>query len=194
MIYLLMIPLAILGGVFYRFRGGWPDIPRPLEQMAFCSIFAFMLIIAGLPYIHAFVAYSLAVVATLKGHGNNMDLGHAPDSDDEWYEFLIKGYEGKLGTYWYEVLGLCISGLSSTGAVGLALSFYSPFYGLIVGLSGALKAVAYMIGWALHPKYDNGRIKFSIGKFTVKSATEWGEFLFGFGVWAVAGYTLINII
>lgn len=173
--------LAILGGLFFRARGGWPSIPRPFEQMVFC-LPVLAIAYCGLDgfylqYFLTFVVYALSVIAVLKGHGNNMDLGTwTKPADDEWYEFTIKFLKPKLSAYWYDAVGLAVSGLTYT----LPLIFISP----LLALSGALKAPAYIMGWAMHPNGADGKIKFTAGKFTLKTATEWGEFFTGFFIWA----------
>ena len=195
MIYAFVITFSILGGILYRFRGGWPSIPRPIEQALFCSIFLVLMILLGLPWQHSVIAYALAVAATLKGHGNNMDLGHYDKpAEPEWYEFLIKGYKGKFSAYWYDFIGITLSGLTITGVPGLMISFFDPILGVVIGISGALKGPAYMLGWLMHPKYDNGPIKLKIGKFTLASATEWGEFFTGLFIWSVSARFLFDFV
>ena len=71
------------------------------------------------------------------------------DADSEWYE-KYTGYStldpnspGTAKEYWYDVGGMAISGLTYTLPCGIAT--LNP----LIALSGALKAPAYMISWAL---------------------------------------------
>ena len=164
--------LSPIGGILYRARGGWPDIPRPIEQCLFCL--PVLLFVIYVPWYTAICAYALSVVATLKGHGKHMDLGsYDKPADDEWYEFLIKWLENKIPVYWYDVIGISLSGLFIT--LPLILVTTNAF----VILAGSLKGLAYMIGWSCKlPSVE-------LGKFTISAPTEWGEFLTGLFIWAV---------
>ena len=171
-----MILLSILGGIIFRFRGGWPDLPRPIEQCLFCI--PILLIALPCGWLIAAVVYALSVAATTRGHGHNMDLGTWTEvADYEWYEKITLYYklQGKIPEYWYDVGGIAISGITYT----LPLLFVNPLFAPI----GLLKAPAYMIGWKMHPNYDDG-FKFNIKKFTLRNATEWGEFFTGLFIWA----------
>lgn len=171
-----MILLSIIGGILYRMRGGWPDWPRPIEQMLFCL--PVLVLCLPLGYLSAACLYAVSVAACCMGHGHNMDLGsYEGEAEYEVYEKYTGYYKlhGKIPEYWYDVGGVAISGLLIT----LPLIFVSP----VLAFSGVLKAPAYMIGWLMHPNYDDGKIKISIGKFTIDSATAWGEFLTGVFIW-----------
>lgn len=175
---------AFMGGFIYRMRGGYgPSFPRPIEQTLFCLVF--LLPLAALPWQWAWVPFVLAVIATLKGHGRNMDLGTVPVEDYpggyEWFEMVTGWYKlhRKMPEYWYDVGGITISGLAVTLPVGVALAGFGHLgLGAFIVLLGAMKGLAYMVGWWLHPKGDNGP-KTPL----TKNATEYGEFLFGFFVW-----------
>jgi hypothetical protein len=173
MIYLL----ALIGGIFYRMRGGWPSTPRPFEQMLFCLPVGYVAYL-GTDWYYALIIYALSVGACLKGHGRNMDLGAwKGDADFEDYERWTGYYKlhGKIPEYWYDVGGVAISGLIVT----LPLIFINP----LAAFAGLLKAPAYMLGWWMHPNYDDGKIKFNIYKFTLRSSTEWGEYFTGLFIW-----------
>jgi hypothetical protein len=172
-----------MGGLIYRMRGGWPNWPRPLEQMLFCSILLAVMALGGVNVYVALAAYALSVAASLRGHGDSMDLGFTDKENPEWYDFLFSKYRSKISAYWYDVIGMAVSGLAITVLPGLALSFYSLPLGLAVVVSGALKAPAYMAGWKLHPNYYDGKLKLRLGKLTFENATEIGEFFTGFLIW-----------
>ena len=157
-------------------RGGWgPHLPRPIEQMLFCLVF-----VPALLMLHpalAVLGYAAAVIATLKGHGRNMDLGHYTGAaKPEWYELTF--LHGKMNEYWYDVINIGISGFTYTAVPGLLYATYNPVMGVLMALSGFLKFPAYMIGWALHPEGNNGP-----QLPMMKNATEVGEFLTGVFIW-----------
>lgn len=170
-----LIPLALIGGIIYRARGGWPSIPRPFEQALFCLPVIYASLESNIMVI--VVVYALSVAATLKGHGHTMNYSTPVDrSKLEDYEFFTEWLIEKIPDYWYKVIAHSFGGALMT----LPLVFTAPW----LALSGLLKGPAYMIGWFMHPHYDNGPIKIKIGKFTLDSATAWGEFLTGFFIWA----------
>jgi len=195
--YLLLLG-PLIGGILYRMRGGWPDIPRPIEQMLFCTVFLWLM--SDLPWYewkqfslwgHVFwiplsvkiLAYVLSVIATVKGHGRLMSLfSRKEGAKPEWFEWCIAPLDGKIPIYWYNVLGMSISGLTITIAPALALLTYGHLSGILIAALGLLKGLAYMIGWKLHPNHNDGP-QISIGKFTLNEATEVGEFLTGFFIW-----------
>lgn len=166
LIFLIVLFAACLGGFLYRIRGGWPDIPRPIEQMLFCA--PIIPLSWHAPPLFIGIAFVLSVIACLKGHGNTMDLGHAPTAENEWYENIFGLYRlrEKLGNYGYELLAHSFGGFLMTAPLILTLS---PMFWV-----GALKGPAYAIGWAL-----DGKIKIEFGQFTIKKHTEIGEFLTG---------------
>jgi len=182
---ILTLIAALIGGILFRMRGGWPDIPRPIEQVLFCAPVIYICFVA-FSYWGLLLA-ALSVVAVMKGHGNNMDLGMwTPPSNDEWYEFIIKWVKPYLPLYWYDVLGIAVSGLTYT----LPMLLINP----VLATSGALKAFAYMLGWFIQPNGEGGSIKLRLGKFTLECATEWGEFLTGAFLWAVWAMYIMGIL
>lgn len=177
----LLILAFILGGIAFRARGGWPDIPKPIEQLFFCAPLGFIAILSlGL---WGILIYALCVLFVMRGHGNNMDLGGwTHPADDEWYEPTIKWAKPKLSPYWYDALGLAVSGFSYT--------FLLAFVSLPLAASGALKAPAYMIGKIIAEKTP---LKIEIHKFIIAGATEWGEFLTGGFLWLCWAAYIINL-
>lgn len=196
--YLYIILLSLLGAVIYRVRSSEIGTPHPSEQMAFCLIFAGLFYVYEVPLSQAIIAYVVAVIMTLKGHGDSMDLGwykNAKPSEREWYNFMIKRWEDKLSPYWYDFLGLVISGLVITLFPGLILSFFDPIVGILVGLSGALKGVAYMIGWLIQPDFDKRqKLKLKWGWFEITNATQWGEFFTGLFIWGFCAKFIVTMI
>jgi len=194
--YLIIVLLSLLGAVIYRIRGSEVGTPHPTEQMAFCSILGVLMYLHGLPWQFVTVGYILSVAVTMRGHGNNMDLGtYTGTSKDEWYEFMIVRYKQTLGAYWYDVLGIGFSGLLITAVPGVLIAVVDPIGGLLIGCSGALKAPAYMIGWKMQPDFDkNEKLKFKWKKFELGNATNWGEFFTGLFIWGFCAKFLMEAV
>ena len=58
------------------------------------------------------------------------------------------------GNYWRCFTGLALTGAMVTLPVGVLYALKTDaLYGLALGLSGALKAPAYMIGWFIHEHF-----------------------------------------
>lgn len=193
--YLLTFLLATVGGVIYRFRGGWPDIPRPFEQIAFSSIYGWILYLAGTALVPALWAFSFSVLGVILGHGHTMNYKSKVDPKGlEKYEIFTKGLIGKVPDYWYKVIAHGFGGFLVTLPIGLCLLFINPLAALVVAPSGFLKSVAYMISWKLHPNYNDGKIKYSIGKFKLDTSIAIGEFLTGVFLWGVAALVILEVL
>lgn len=184
---ILIVSLAsVVGAFLYRFRGGWPDIPRPIEQALFCLPLGAVGVLRWGWW--GVIPYACAVWAVCKGHGRNADLGEwLKDAAREWYENnkFMKWLEGVLPPYWYDAAGLVVSGLSYT----LPFIFISP----VLALSGALKAPSWMIGKIVAEKFG-WKIRLFGGKFYVASAWEWGELICGFVLWAFWSVYIVEVL
>lgn len=211
-LYLIIcVIFAACGGVLYRWRGGGEPagltryMPRPVDQILFSLPYIFMAFMV-LDDWTAGVVSIITVIMVSRGHGRNMDLGTFDNStsveagEPEWYEGLIGSLHGKIPEYWYDALGLMISGLTYTIPIGLMMA--SPFgnylyEGLIVCLSGALKAPAYMLGRYFVEAYPGEAdiSEYEIYKILpLKIPTQWGEFLTGYFLWFIAGGVLISLV
>lgn len=197
---LIILGVALVGAIIYRWRGGgqpegWGKyMPRPIDQTLF-SLPYIGLAFYFLPWWPAAILSFVTVALVSKGHGRNMDLGNSdathPDAKPEYYEGLISGLYGKISNYWYDALGLVISGLTYTLPVGLFLANPAgPYFweGLALALSGALKAPAYMLGRWLDTKtgldeYLEPRLYKVV---RLDGATSWGEFFTGLFLWGFA--------
>ena len=151
---------ALIGAIIYRLRGWGPADEtvkywwkrRPLLHVAFALPYAFALV--GCGWRAVLVVLALTTVAVITGHASIVDLGHVKDGSagvpadgqqDEWYTRCIPG-EG----YWHDFAGLIVSGALITGPCGLALMWAGHWAtGAAIVASGALKAVAYAIGWLM---------------------------------------------
>ncbi len=163
------MPLTIfciaLGAALYRWRGGpsWLPAPRWLKLGLCASLLAagaFWQAAATLE--PAGLAIALAgLLAALwglsRGHGEFMDLTHRygagrEEADWPWLPRLLPIRD----RYWYEFAALAVTGLAATLGPGVALALAGvhvgqPMYteATCLALSGALKSVAYAIGWRI---------------------------------------------
>lgn len=200
--YAIPIIMFIAGLFIGRWNGGgrpkflkWLD--NPFSQILYAYPYLLILLAAvpvtvitapaWLAGFHIFLIFVLTVIMILKGHGHNMDLGTSdPRGLPEWYEgALYKALYGKIPNYWYDAIGLVISGLTYTLPVGLYLG--NP----LLALSGALKAPAYMLGRAL---YDWKPEFFNMPKLAMDAATAWGEAFTCAALHAAAGVILVHIL
>ena len=144
MMLILKIIFSLLGGCLYRWRGHASKykkyFPRPFNQIVFAAPYAAITYLATGLWWAALIVLALTTLATLTGHGNHLDLGTMPEGKPETTEFLIKPFKSKLPSYWYDVLGMSMSGMLITASAGIATG------NIPLILSGLLKGPAYMIG------------------------------------------------
>jgi hypothetical protein len=168
--------LTLLGGFFYRIRGGAePDVPRPVDLATNALIFT-----APVWFVAPWWAAVLTVVATFAavstGHGDGIDFGHHPDRDpSEWPNRILYAIPGlaKDG-YAHDTAFMALHGLSYTVAPAIALAVYGPFSAAAVMLcAGAAKGPAYAIGWAVRDRFG------AVGPHSWSAGSEWGEVLTG---------------
>lgn len=173
----LTIFCIALGAALYRWRGGptWLPAPRWLKLALCASLLAagafwhaagtmepWSLAIALAGFLAAFGGLSL-------GHGAYYDLAHTQpekphdrvgayqeEPDFAWLRLLIPSGTIAGSRYWYELAALGVTGLAATAGPGVALALVGvhvgqPMYAeaTCLALSGALKSVAYAIGWRI---------------------------------------------
>jgi hypothetical protein len=203
MTYLYIFLFALAGGLIYRIRGGLiPAIPITVCRFVFSISFAVP------AAIHAYNAESLREwglfwawegatllaliltdLAVTTGHGEWQGYKQPMTGTAEKEDFLIGWLApnrfanpptmSATAMYWYKFLGMLINGL----IIGLAgaLSVLSP----AIAIGGAMKSVAYAIGWKIYPK---GAAMDSSGKQKpdngFNQATQIGELFTGFFMYA----------
>ncbi len=213
---LLVIIFSLIGGWTSRMCGGAPPkLPWGLDQWIYAIPYFAICAPAGTAFIAAIFAdrdfdrkprlkiyeglflllpYSLAFTGKRTGHGGGMDLGHnnkepGAGREPERLEFLIAPLHGKIAQYWYDALLLAVTGLAVTLVAGLIVCFVNVTAGLLIIVSGPLKALAYMIGWAVYPDGSGSGIPY------LDEATAIGEFLtgvFNYAALAIAFYLVFG--
>lgn len=175
---IVIIAVSMAGGMVYHWRGHASPakkyFPRPFNQMLFALPYAVLCLPPatshwGIPA----VVLVLTTLGVLTGHGRFMDLGSwGPPAKPETLEFIIRPLDRVLPGYWYDALGLAVTGLAVTLPAGIALGHPA------LALSGALKAPAYMLARAM------ARDK--------AHATESGEIFTGVWLWSIVAITAIG--
>ena len=185
---LAVILFAFFGGWLSRMAGGAPPkLPWGLDQWLYAIPYAFH---APVTSWWAILGYAGAFLGKRTGHGVFMDLGTwEKPTDDERLEFIIKPLKGKLHPYWYDFLGLALTGISVSLLAGVVLSASGHILpGIILALSGLTKAPAYAIGWLIYPNNKGKGIKY------LNEATAIGEFLTGFFAYGILGFIARGIL
>lgn len=186
---------GIAGGLLFRVRGT-DVLMRPFPQVLFSSIYIYHAVMLFGVWI-GFNIGLLTVIMVSRGHGRSMDLGLKPNSqqEPEWYEGIILPLSNKMSEYWYDFIGLMVSGVTYTLPLGLFLADPTSdhfWYGIALILTGALKGPAYAIGDLLNRKLldqgdiDNLNSYYMMKYFPLKGSTEFGEFFTGLFLWASA--------
>ncbi len=97
---------------------------------------------------------TLTALIKSTGHGNFMDLGSwDKPTDPETLEFLIAPLREVLSGYWYDFTGLAVIGLLGSIPYAVAIYKLSIKASVIILAGGALKSVAYAIGWVTSTQY-----------------------------------------
>lgn len=94
-IYILFTS-ALTGAMLCRWRGSKEGIqlPRPLEQMLYCSVFLAAMVILQVPvYLHL-PAYAISVVFCLMGHGPYFLDRMVKAFEREWPDFILNWFYG----------------------------------------------------------------------------------------------------
>jgi len=131
---------SLVGAFISRFHGGgFFDSPRWLRNTLWALPFA---VLAG-PW--APVAFTMCFLGKTTGHGRGISLGEPLKGEPEKLEVFTLWLLPYLTDYQYKLLLLFVSGiLSVSGGI-----FISPY----VLNGGALKPLAYAIGWSTYPEH-----------------------------------------
>lgn len=206
--------MAFAGALLYRARGGKPDIPRPIEQMAFCSIGYVALLSCEIDFIISTVAYIVAVIVCLKGHGQYFLARNVKFIRPEWVDWMITPIFGKdprcNEKYKYMEDSISESYLQQRTELIKDLEFYGMdklknrcFFGL--ALTGGFVGLPFIVAFMISGYPIFASISLIIALFIIKPLaynisyengydTEGGEFGFGGLFWLLfAPLILIGI-
>lgn len=161
--------IAIPGALLYRWRGSslWTP-PRPIVQAMIAFPFA------GPVLTHQYVAlvvFLLTTAALCIGHGQYQSMGK-PDTthDTSSVDFLLKPFfKDDPAGFRHCFAGMALTGLLVTLPAGL-FSLHP-----LLGVSGVLKAVAYVLGARILP-----------AKYQILGDTS--EFLTGLAFWGILSF------
>lgn len=173
--------LSLLGGFINRWHGGgFFTAPRWVKQ----TIWALPFILTAWPHM-LFVgpAFIMCFAGIATGHGRGQSLKEPLTGMPEKIEILTLWAQPHLSVYWYKVLILSVCGIAMASGGIIGLLFTGHILGaLILLIAGAISPIAYMLGWAIHPK--------EIGKgwWFFNTATQIGEW--GTGVICYAGLAI----
>lgn len=157
--------------------GGNPELPFGLDAWFYALPYLLFLIpICGW---YALIGYAGAVLGKRLGHGRGISLGiPTMIGSPEKIEVLISWAQKYTTIYEYKALILGATGIAATIASTVLLAIWGhPWAAAIIFWSGALKALAYVIGWDIFPDNKDPTNDFPA---ELNSATEIGEFLTGF--------------
>lgn len=187
-----MIVSCLVGGYLSRLCGGglvfglfkkYTKLRRFKLDAGFCRF------LYALPYLFMFMGawysipgYLAAVAGKGLGHGQYIGLGYSkrqPLTQDEKIDPFLTIFFGRDwgGMYWRCVAGLAVTGIAVTALSGILWGYLiNPLDGALIGLSGALKAPAYMIGWFLYRFTPISISPTVIGEF-LTGVFQWGAIL-----------------
>ncbi len=161
---LLLLLWAVVGGLWYRFRGGGfkPfDLPRAIDLGVWALLMTLPIWFIGIPWWGIPIPVVVVALVTALGHGDFLDGGSGTRGDpDEIFAPLTDLITGTRDGRWHDTVGMAISGMSYTIVPAFhAALFDGPMWLLWLPI-GALKGLAYAIGWRIQgripiPQFDH---------------------------------------
>lgn len=177
--WLALLVIPFMAWVSRMAGGGWPKLPLGLDQWLYSLPYAALL--APLTGWYSVLGYLGAVGGKRTGHGTGISLKEPFKSDwkPEKLEYLVVWLKDKISVYAYKSLVLAVTGVGTVIVSCVLLALYGEILAaLVLFISGAMKAPAYMIGWEIFPDGGDSRFDGSILD-QLNEATEVGEFLTG---------------
>lgn len=187
----LLAFFAALGGLISRWHGGgFFKAAKVLKNAVWSLPFTYVAFIAHTGYwaiACALLVFIASFAGKATGHGGGMDLGTnhkepGAGRDPEKLEWFLVWAHDDLPRYWYDAALMTWIGFVGSLGAAIAIGVVNPWAGVVIALGGAMKGLAYMIGWRLEGKLS------SFPK-DLKEPTEIGEFLtgvFAFGSLGIA--------
>jgi hypothetical protein len=195
MTVLAAIVFSLLGGALSRWHGGGfvGGSPKMLKNFLWALPLAIGSYIATHGWLLAALALGLCMIGKATGHGGGIDLAHNPKEpgagrSPEKLEYLILWLHGRMPQYWYDALLLAISGIAAVSGAVVAIAHVSIPAALIVAIGGALKGLAYMIGWEFE------KLLVTVEQDDFNEPTELGEFLAGFFAYLAFALAFVMVV
>jgi hypothetical protein len=192
---LAVIVFALLGGALSRWHGGGfvGGSPKMLKNFLWALPLAIGSYIATQSWMLSLIALVLCMFGKATGHGGGIDLGRNPKEpgagrSPEKLEYLILWLHGRMPRYWYDALLLAIVGIAAVSGAILAMAFVNPVAALFVAIGGAMKGLAYMIGWEFE------KLLVTVEPDDFNEPTELGEFLAGFFAYLAFALAFVMVV
>lgn len=172
----LFLTLPLLGALISRAHGaGW--LPKVVLSILWALPFGVMPVQhfndIALGISLALIAVGVCALWKSSAHGQWFSLGTVwKYIKPERLDFIVAWFfgddprsaEGMKGVnvtrevkynklYWRCVTGMCLKGFLSVSGAVIAMGFINPLFSVIMSVGGLLCGLAYMIGWAVYPKY-----------------------------------------
>lgn|SRR3990167_1429929 len=179
----MIFVFAIIGSIISRLCGARKVLILDLEKWIYAIPYGAIGWVFYNPVLGV-GCYLAGVLGKKLGHGQYIHLGYKrqPFEQDEKIDPLLRFFFGRDegGQYWRCATGLALTGIVISLLPGIIYAVkIDALYGVLLAFSGALKAVAYIIGWFIHNNI-NGKAK----------PTVIGEYLTGFFGWGAAAMVL----
>ncbi len=177
----LILPYAILGGLWFRYRGsGVPFHPPRIVLILGWALIMTLPIWWLAPWWAAALVVAVTTGATSLGHGDWQDFGTSHLSDPaEYLNVIVHRLTSKRDGTLHDMIGMALSGMTYTLAPALAAAVFAGPLWLLWLPVGALKAIAYWFGWRV--------FGFKVPIPHLDHPTAVGEFLTGFLICGATG-------
>ena len=161
--------------------GGRPNIPWNFDQLLYA-----LPILLFYPYISAWalIAYLGCAAGKVMGTRQYLDMGNhiGEIREPNNVDFLIKWLEPKVTPYWYDFIGNTVMGIVSMLVPALILAFHGLYLAALpLIVCGAMRGIAYAIGWAIIPEWHRPKWPEYIGYSTAIAELFAGAFI-GLGI------------
>lgn len=184
----------MIGGLISRFHGGGfvGGFNKSIKNIIWALPFGVIAYYCTQSWLLCLLCFTLCLAGKATGHGGGMDLGFNSKEPNngrkpEKLEYIILWAHPYLPRYVYDALLLAIVGFAAVSGLSLALLINGDAVNAaIIAVSGAAKALAYMIGWVIYPESEGE------GHKDFNEATEIGEFLTGVFAYMGLGWLVVT--
>jgi len=147
---LLIIPWALVGGWWYRVRGGGgglPDVPRIVRLVVWALLMTVPIWWLA-PWWASVLTVAAVAGATSLGHGDFLDFSMKGKGDpDELMAPLADYITNERSSFKHDFIGMGLTGLLYTFPCAVVASYFAGPIWLVWWPLGALKGPAYATGY-----------------------------------------------